>query len=865
MWTIVVGDGLTREYLSSDVEYAGRPQNVGRHEAERLLGRGGDAGRGPLSSFLQQVATGRRSGASVGIVLLSPRQEQSARINSDGETARSNGFVEPVASIADHAEVIHTSDRWFPWAEFGQAVARMTGTDPTCETVDRQSFRFVVVGCHTEHRVLSMACFLRNVLGFPSVATCTHLTGSATPEAYYSALRHNCPSAGIRVFVDLRACASFAGIEMPAEGLHSTGACDVEPPEIWNALTDEQRSIIRLLCMHWTRAHLRLLQGGYSGSALLLANGWKGQAKTEPLVLKIDRFSQMRREIDGYHQVKDFLGKHVPKFDYPVSLGESVGVSMEFASMEGDPATLQDTFEAARTEQSAELFYRLLQKSLRLLTHRLYANTRTVSWVTPYRALGLHAEAQLQFLHENVSKILEYAEAESHDTHNVSSAAQLAQVLEIIAANEGALESEVCLCHGDLNLQNIICDGGDNIWFIDWTHSGHFPIELDFAKLESDVKFVLSKDFDTDDLPRVKRFEEYLLANRLPAAPDELPDKLNFARWDLRFRKILGAVRMIREACFAIKATGDWCVYRIALLRYALHTLSFDKRQGRGECEFPQLMHALYSSQDLLLNLLADEFHLSIRSERPESYPHRQRISIDVSLWQSECPGYDPPYHVDPVVLNSSTGSGGWADPEDVQSVADRLEARGDLQFDDQGRPLNPRGRTGIAGRGLLGLWGPNPSIAGIVTRTGSTGRRVDILLGQVSGGTELELPKSFARPGETPSEALARILADEAGWELDVSGAMEVFDGYVYDPRQTDHAWVEIRAELVHLDFERAASSFVPGGQFEDVRWCRLDSETINRLPAGQAAYVREAVKLLARSGALDESRAKRLLEKTG
>ena len=33
------------------------------------------------------------------------------------------------------------------------------------------------------------------------------------------------------------------------------------------------------------------------------------------------------------------------------------------------------------------------------------------------------------------------------------------------------------------------------------------------------------------------------------------------------------------------------------------------------------------------------------------------------------------------------------------------------------GRPLNPNGRTGIRGRGLLGRWGPNHAADPLVTR----------------------------------------------------------------------------------------------------------------------------------------------------
>ena len=76
---------------------------------------------------------------------------------------------------------------------------------------------------------------------------------------------------------------------------------------------------------------------------------------------------------------------------------------------------------------------------------------------------------------------------------------------------------------GDLNCANTIRDAGDNIWLIDWTHCDVNPIELDFAKLENDVKFVMSKAFDLDDVPRLRLFEEFLLASRIPRTTTRFP------------------------------------------------------------------------------------------------------------------------------------------------------------------------------------------------------------------------------------------------------------------------------------------------------------------------------------------------------
>ena len=37
----------------------------------------------------------------------------------------------------------------------------------------------------------------------------------------------------------------------------------------------DQKRILELLCLNWDRSQLRSLQGGFSGSLLLLAEGWQ--------------------------------------------------------------------------------------------------------------------------------------------------------------------------------------------------------------------------------------------------------------------------------------------------------------------------------------------------------------------------------------------------------------------------------------------------------------------------------------------------------------------------------------------------------------------------------------------------------------
>lgn len=822
MRAAVIAIGLEESALSPERQFLDGPATVGRSEIDRLLGASRAFGDGPLPTFLAAAS----KAADVEIILVRCRAE------ADTDDAGFEALVPTLVGPAGQARVVSVTPPELPWEALRAELERIAGG---------QDVHVLVVGTHTDAQVFPLAVMLRRFLGLPHVATCPHLAGSATREAHEACFRHALPQSGVDVHLDLEDAAEYIGL--PRESVEAVGAgpCALEPEELSSNFSEEQTRILRLLCMHWDRATLRALQGGYSGSLLLLARGWKRGSQTEPVVIKVDGAAQMRREIGGYHQVKDLFGKHVPAFTYPVSVGEQTGVGMELAAMEGLPETLQDTFEAAVDEAGLERFLRRLQKSLELLSSKIYGNTAQRTSVAPYRQFHLHMPLQLEWLEENAEFILTYYDEDVGGDRPVDPL-DISTMLRIVAANDGSIESEICTAHGDLNFQNVISDSADNVWFIDWTHCGEHPLEMDFTKMENDVKFVMTKEFEPEDLPRLKKLEEYLIEQRVPAPAAELPTGLQFARWDLRFRRMLESVRRIRKACFDLKSDEDWVVYRTGLLSFALHTLSFDKRRGRGECSLVQLMHALFSAEILVYDLIADDFHLRIRSERPPSYPERLRISIDEAPWSFDCPDYAPPYHVDPLVV---AADGGWADPEDISRLGDTLQGRTEKR-DDQGRPLNPRGRTGIAGRGLLGRWGPNRALAAFVTRVNDDTGDAEVLLGRKVGQHSLSAPTGFRLAGEASDAALLRILEEEAGWHPPSDEGSVLHEGYSYDPRQTDHAWVDLEARHIHVADADAPALFRPCEQFEELAWVALGKETLGDLTPAYAPMLQAAMREL-------------------
>lgn len=258
--------------------------------------------------------------------------------------------------------------------------------------------------------------------------------------------------------------------------------------------------------------------------------------------------------------------------------------------------------------------------------------------------------------------------------------------------------------------------------------------------------------------------------------------------------------------------------------------------------------------------------HEQARSENNPYYRgKRTPVGDDQVAWSVIWEDYEPATFTSKMVLDNGREKpegGKWADPPEAKEVRGELEKRptfennGKIVFGDEGAPLNPRGRTGLAGRGLLGQWGPNHAADPIVTRR-------EPLTGTVQvrrSGTEAALPSTtptpytpaptrLLRPSHLATPAPPRVVPpcqvlaikrkDTGEWALpggmvkagdSVSATVtksinevgnftdpakqkefdslvkvlfatgvDVYSGYVDDPRNTDNAWMETKAVHFH------------------------------------------------------------------
>lgn len=216
--------------------------------------------------------------------------------------------------------------------------------------------------------------------------------------------------------------------------------------------------------------------------------------------------------------------------------------------------------------------------------------------------------------------------------------------------------------------------------------------------------------------------------------------------------------------------------------------------------------------------------------------------------WDADMPDYQPPFIDMPRGNSSARKPDDYTDPADPNAI-ERFESLevAEVQRDANGYPINPVGRTGMAGRGILNKWGPTQAADPIVTRNNPQTGKLEALLIKRGDTGDLAIPGGKVDPGETPAQAAGRELTEEAGARgitIDFSDSTVVFAGYVDDPRNTDNAWMESTALHKHLTPEEAeAVTIEAGSDATEAAWMPVTDELYDRLYADHGTYLRRAV----------------------
>lgn len=382
--------------------------------------------------------------------------------------------------------------------------------------------------------------------------------------------------------------------------------------------------------------HVAPLSGGFGGSTVLLARLQLEQGGIDPartFVVKVGVPSDMAGEQSKFHQYVLPARVQAPAFFRHAVWGDWSAIAYKFAGLDpnGEVQSLDHVYRSYATPELVRLMV------------AIYGHLEQ-AWYEHGQVERTDLYAEYHLLGQKAAAIAGHV-------------ARLADETDPYRLNLGALEEELqpnlrpAFCpdatipwsdpvafvrtwtgrsltvpvhratvHGDLNARNVLVEIGADlqkqVWFIDFSHTGAGLSEertaealvagrlsagdkghtlRDFSRMEADLKFILTRLADGDDLRQAIAFERALLGAGL-ALPAEPPS--GTIPFDERFQKawlVIGELR--RRAAAYLVNPDDLRPYYFALLQSTLPIVYYhpDQFESRA-CERQQKRYALIAA-----------------------------------------------------------------------------------------------------------------------------------------------------------------------------------------------------------------------------------------------------------------------------
>jgi protein-tyrosine phosphatase/nicotinamidase-related amidase len=435
--------------------------------------------------------------------------------------------------------------------------------------------RVGVIGVWTEAKVSFLAYELRTRFPELELAVCSALTASSSRQHHFAALEQLDRILGVRVidsvgeFIDwLGGCTTNA----PLLGMHE------KLPEIdagGASLSRTDAMLIRFLFRDCRSVALRVLGGGFSGNLVAGTTSIDLYGHEQvPHVLKIGAQAQMGRERTSFERIQNVLGNNAPQISDFADFDDRGAIKYRYASMGGSSTTtLQKEYQAGAPlpkvqrildtvfgEQLMRLYKAASLEPGDLLEHYFFS---------PERAPGVQRAVESIMGHEVPGDTVEVVPGVVVQNPAVF----YRRTLEHLPARAQDRFHRAYV-HGDLNGQNIVLDGHDNVWLIDFFHTRRAHVLMDLVKLENDLLYIFTPLHDEAELREAFALTDALMAveDLWALPPERCPSALP------QLQRAWATMRMLR-AYYPRLVHSDRAPLQlfVAMLRYAGHTLSFDE------------------------------------------------------------------------------------------------------------------------------------------------------------------------------------------------------------------------------------------------------------------------------------------------
>jgi protein-tyrosine phosphatase len=450
--------------------------------------------------------------------------------------------------------------------------------DSICSEHDLDDVRVGVIGVWTEAKVSFLLYELLTRCHITQLATCSALTASASRTQHFNALTQLRKILGVQVFDSVGEFASwlvpdghFLQVPAPPAGMR---------PEMKGTdLSDEDASVVSYLYRDSARLALEGLSGGFSGASVFQVRSWDAFGHEQSsTVLKLGERSLIGKERVAFEQVEPVLGNDAPRVLGFADFAERAGIKYAYAAMgQGNVRTFKKLYESGISLERVEA---ILEEVFEEILGRFYAASQYerlplleyYTFDSKY-ADGVRAKVAAIYGDEvakqdllpcpDGSKVPNVADFYEHHLDNLQERAAIGEY------------HYVAYVHGDLNGANILLDGRDNVWLIDFFHAHRGHVLRDLAKFENDLLYIFTPVEDRDQLAQALHMSRTLNdVQDLRAPLPELPEDITLPQ----LRRAWGVLKILRRmGAKLVREDRDPGHLHTALLRYAVHTQWFDE------------------------------------------------------------------------------------------------------------------------------------------------------------------------------------------------------------------------------------------------------------------------------------------------
>jgi len=439
--------------------------------------------------------------------------------------------------------------------------------------------RVGLIGVWTEAKITFLAYELHTRYPNMEIAVCSALTASASRSGHHGALEHLKRILGVKVFDSISDFTNFLAdepVDIPLSMPSAAGHLEITfETEVDVGDTDMQ--LIRYLFRDCKSVLLKPLSGGFSGNLVFGSQSVNMHGiQQAPHVIKIGPHGPMAQERISFEKVEGVLGNNAPRIVDFADTGGRGGLKYRYAAMGGGfSSTFQDLYcKGLSKEQTSDYLDIIFKEQL----GRFYkaAESENVNLLEHYGIIG------------------DYAEIIKKDVENVLGASADSEYLQLPTGDKflnpyhfykhdlPTLTSQAIssgyfsYVHGDLNGANIIIDSHDNVWLIDFFHTGPGHVLKDMIKLENDILYIYTPVNNEEDLVEAVRLTNCLLRTSDLGRP--LPDVNSTRLSDPEMRRTYETIQHLRSYYPPlVHDDRNPLQLFIAQLRYSGHTLIFDE------------------------------------------------------------------------------------------------------------------------------------------------------------------------------------------------------------------------------------------------------------------------------------------------